>query len=68
MSRLLYCTTIMEFETMDLLSEMTEQNDQRTSFLNNNLINQTNKHIQLLYEKYENDDYMISKIYHYVSQ
>lgn len=68
MSRLLYCTTIMEFETMDLLSEMTEQNDQRTSFLNNNLINQTNKHIQLLYEKYENDDYMVSKIYHYVSQ
>lgn len=36
--------------------------------VNHNLIDQTNKHISELYNKYGHDLYMTSKIYHYVSQ
>ena len=57
----------MELDTFDILSEITENNEPRITFLNINLINHTNKHIQLLYEKYEHDEFMVSKILHYVS-
>ena len=52
----------------DLLSEITEQNDQSPKYVNEALMNQTFQHVQTLYEKYGHDEFMTSKIYHYITQ
>jgi hypothetical protein len=52
----------------DLLSEITEQNEHTPKFVNEALMNQTFQHVNTLYEKYGHDEFMTSKIYHYISQ
>jgi len=53
---------------MDDENQQEQQQQQQLSYVNDQLIKQTNHHIQELYSKYENDEFMTSKIYHYVSQ
>lgn len=56
----------VEFD-MDEFSDITTGHDEKPE-VNQHLLEQTNKHISELYEKYGHDLFMTSKIYHYISQ
>lgn len=52
----------------EIVDDINDDNAHGVTFVNEQLIKQTNNHIRELYEKYETDEFMTSKIYHYVSQ